>query len=156
MSNKTVQPHKSSIANLDANLVALLSYLVTSLCLMIPALGYVAWIVPLVVFLLENKSMFVKKHAVQSLVIHILSAVVSLVLRVIIGGLLGLLFFGPFTKVSIGIIGLFGIMSTVFAIAVIVFSILAMIRAYQYVDYDIPIIGPIVSWVNRLLTGKKD
>ena len=87
MSNKTVQPHKSSIANLDANLVALLSYLVTSLCLMIPALGYVAWIVPLVVFLLENKSMFVKKHAVQSLVIHILSAVVSLVLRVIIGGL---------------------------------------------------------------------
>ena len=99
MSNKTVQPHKSSIANLDANLVALLSYLVTSLCLMIPALGYVAWIGSLVVFLLENKSMFVKKHAVQSLVIHILSAV-SLVLRVIIGGLWDYCF-GPFTKVSI-------------------------------------------------------
>ena len=79
---------------------------------------------------------------------------VSLVLRVIIGGLLGLLFL-PFTKVSIGIIGLFGIVSTVFAIAVIVFSILAMIRAYQYVDYDIPII-PHCKLGNRLLTGKKD
>ena len=60
MVNKTVQPHKSSIGNMEANLVALLSYLVASLLLMIPAIGYVAWVVPLVVYLIETKSTFVR------------------------------------------------------------------------------------------------
>lgn len=155
MSNKTVQPHKSSIGSLDANLVALLSYLVASLFLIIPGVGYVAWVVPLVVYLMETKSTFVKKNAMQSLVIHALSTLVSLLFRVIIGGILGLIFSGPFSWRSIGIVSLFGTLTTIFAVAVIVFSILAMIRAYQYTEYNIPLIGPIVKWITGLFSGKK-
>lgn len=47
-------PHKSTIGNLDANLVALLVYFVSTVAGWIPIVKYAAWLAPLVVFFVEK------------------------------------------------------------------------------------------------------
>ncbi|NLM60912.1 MAG: DUF4870 domain-containing protein [Clostridiales bacterium] len=151
MSNKTVGPHNSSLGNLEANILALLSYLVTSVLMFIPGVSYFAWILPLVIYLLENKSSFVKFHALQSMVVHAISALIRLVLNVIIGSL----FFAAFLRTGAWfLISVLSTISTIVSVVIAVFSILAMIKAYQYTEYNIPLIGPITSWVSNLISGK--
>lgn len=50
------EPHKSSIANLDANLVALFVYLIPMLVGFAFHASALAWIIPLVVFFVEKDS----------------------------------------------------------------------------------------------------
>jgi uncharacterized membrane protein len=156
MSNKTVKPHNSSLWNLEANLLALLSYLVASALMIIPGVCYFAWAVPLVVFLLETKSKYVKFHAMQSFVIHAISALVAVVLNVIVRGLVIAAFTRPYSLMgSLGIVSVLSLLSSAVSIVILVFSILAMIKSYQYTEYKIPLIAPITSWINNLISGKK-
>ena len=53
MSATIVEPHKSSIGNLDANVMALLAYLATGILMYIPYIKYVAWLA--LVFFLKTK-----------------------------------------------------------------------------------------------------
>lgn len=141
MKNEKYAPHQSSIGNTDANLMALLSYLSVIIMGWVPVLKLVPWVAPLIIWNLEKNSRFVKFHAFQSMILNIVFSVISLIGGVIyigaIGGqLLGGNFFG----------GLFagGILSLLlFAwfVVTIVFSIIAMVKAYGYEEYHIPVIG---------------
>ncbi|NLF21130.1 MAG: hypothetical protein GX588_06935, partial [Clostridiaceae bacterium] len=48
MKNELYPPHKSSLGNLDANVLALLAYLAAVVVGWIPVLRYGAWLAPLV------------------------------------------------------------------------------------------------------------
>ncbi|MDD2469760.1 MAG: DUF4870 domain-containing protein, partial [Bacilli bacterium] len=84
MSTK-IKKHKSSIADLDANIVAIISYIGGGVLSFVPGLYYFSWAIPLVIYIMEKKSTFVKKHAIQSLSLQIVSSVLMLILYVIIG-----------------------------------------------------------------------
>jgi uncharacterized membrane protein len=143
MQNKSVEPHKSSIGGLDANLMALLIILITAVFAFIPGLRYICWVLPLVMYFIETQSEFVRFQSLQTLVLYAINAAVLFVVDVIVRGVLFMSFYNPFAV--LGVSGLFGLIELAVGITVLVFAILAMVNVYKYVDYRVPFIGPIVS-----------
>lgn len=78
----TYQPHRSSLGGLDANIMALLCYLVTFVGGLIPVVKYVAWLLPLVIVFLEKESGLVKFHAMQAFVLNLISFVVTVLITI--------------------------------------------------------------------------
>jgi uncharacterized membrane protein len=149
MSNQTVDAHQSSLGNIDANILALLCYIVSAVLGFVPIVKYVAWLAPLVVFLIEKQSSFVKFHAMQAFLLNLAGLAISLILSLIFG-----LIFAATLLVSasgaVAAAGLTGIISLIVSIVILVFSILAMIGAYKYQEYEIPLLGPLT----RKILGK--
>ncbi|HAK42487.1 MAG TPA: hypothetical protein DCM59_06985 [Clostridium sp.] len=52
-----------------------------------------------------------------------------------------MLFFRPFYYGALGTIVLAGIITAIVAIVITIFEIIAMIKCYQYKEYEIPLIG---------------
>lgn len=83
------EPHKSSIANLDANLVALFVYLIPMLVGFAFHASALAWIIPLIVFFVEKDSDLVKFHCAQAVMLVFIPGVLSFIISMItaiIGG----------------------------------------------------------------------
>jgi uncharacterized membrane protein len=142
MQNKSVEPHKSSIGGLDANIMALLVILITAVIAFMPGLRYICWVLPLVMYFIETQSEFVRFQSLQALVLYAINAAVLFIVDVIVKGALFVSFYNPFAFMGAG---LFGLIEFAVGICVLVFAILAMVNVYKYIDYRIPFIGPIVS-----------
>lgn len=134
--NGKIAPHKSSLGNMDANVLALLVYLAPIVLSLIPVVRYIAWAAPLVVFLIEKDSSFVRFHAMQALLLNVVGSVLSFILMVLIAGSITFVaggYGGGFVIISI--------LSWLIVIAIIVLAILAMVKAYGYQQFKIPLIG---------------
>lgn len=156
MMTKIFDPHKSSIGNLDANIVSLFAYLGAVIIGFIPGLAVFAWLVPLIIFFVEKNSAFVKFHAIQAFLIEVASAIISLVLTLTMGGIVG---FGMYNAINgelgtsaLGSIGTLGLIGMALSLVIIVFSVFAMINAYQYKDYHIPFLG---NLADKFLSKRK-
>lgn len=145
MSNQTVDAHQSSLGNIDANILALLCYIVSAVLGFVPIVKYVAWLAPLVVFFIEKQSSFVKFHAMQAFLLNLAGLVISLILSLIFAATLLVSASG-----AVATVGLTGIIGLIVSIVILVFSILAMIGAYKYQEYEIPLLGPLT----RKILGK--
>lgn len=155
MTNKTVEPHKSSLGGLDANITAFLVYIVAAVLTLIPGLRYFSWAVPLVVYFIETQSEFVRFHAIQSFVINAISAIVSFIINVIVRNIFFAAVYSPYSLFgAFGAFGIFSFISGAIGIAILVFAIIAMIQSYKYVEYHIPLINPIIEKISSIL-GKK-
>lgn len=145
MSLKTYEPHKSSIGGMDANIAALLAYLIAIIMNFIGGAQWFAWIVPLIFFLIEKESMLVKFHAAQAFVLAVVGAIIYIILSIIssaiawsyVGSVLST--GNPFAFAG-GLIAITAI-SVVIGIIIAIFEILAMVNAYKYKEYTIPWIG---------------
>lgn len=147
--------HKSSIANMDANLMAMLLYVLPMIFGFLFKIQILVWVFPLIVFFMEKNSEFVKFHAAQSLGLAIISAVYSVIMSVIIailglgsfisGMLLGSI--GDFFSGGItGIIAvILGIGAFILSLVLFVFKIIAAVKSYNNYDYHIPFIGNIAE-----------
>ena len=148
-----VQPHKSSLGNMDANLMALLVYLAPIILAWIPVIKYVAWAVPLVVFFLEKDSKFVKFHSMQAILLSAVGAVLGFILSVIVAGAIAVGYANSYGYGALGALGVVSFLALIITIIIIVFEIIAMVRAYGYVAYRIPLIGnwaaKIVGWEDQ-------
>lgn len=146
MKNEIYSPQKSSIGNLNANVMALVCYLASAVVSLIPVVRYVAWLAPLALFLMEKESKFVKFHAMQSFLLHVVSAVLGFLVTVVLGGILGAGSLSAATyAAAAGIAGLIGLLTTIISLAILVFAIIAMVGAYQYKETHIPILGGIAQ-----------
>ncbi|MEL4106128.1 DUF4870 domain-containing protein [Oscillospiraceae bacterium WX1] len=125
-----VNPHRSSLG-MDANIMALLCYIAAFVIAWIPFIQYIAFAAPLVIFFLEKDSPFVKFHAIQSLIMSIIACIFTIIAYSI--SFAAYFFFGFFILITVLLVIGF--------IAVAVFSIYAMIKAYGYEEYKIPLIG---------------
>ena len=133
-----VEPHKSSLG-MDANIAVLIAYLGGVVIGWIPVLGYVAWLVPLAVFLLEKESGFVRFHAMQSLVLNAIGTLIGIVIAAFTGAIAATFLYSP--TAGLGFLGLLGALTTVISIVILVFAVLAVVNGYQYKEYKIPMIG---------------
>ncbi|HOO26217.1 MAG TPA: DUF4870 domain-containing protein [Clostridiales bacterium] len=167
MSEKMVyQPHKSSLGNLDANVPALLTYLAASIAIFIPGLKYLAWLAPGLLYVLEKSSKLVKSHAAQALTINIIGSVVLFILK-IVGWIITKIvlkatkptdiydlwnYYGNRSYKAAATVGtIFLLVSLAVRIIILVFEILAMINAYKYSEYKIPVIGSLSEKLAPLL-----
>ncbi len=146
MKNEIYSPHKSSIGGLNANVMALICYLVSIPLGWIPLVRYVAWLTPLALFLLEKQSKFVKFHAMQSFLLHMVSAVLSFLVSAVLGGILGIGSISTDTYyATAGLAGIIGLLTTVISLVILVCAIIAMVGAYKYKETQLPIIGGIAQ-----------
>ena len=138
------QPHKSSLGGIDANVMAMLSYLAALIVGFVPFIGRVSWIAPLVIFFVEKESGFVRFHAMQAFVIQLISMLVSGIASVLVGG--------TFFAASISSLGIFAIGSWgigvilslllgVVSLLIFILSIVALVKAYHYQVYEMIGIG---------------
>lgn len=145
--SRIYEPHKSSVFDLDANLLCLLMYLIPLLSgLFFSSLRFLGWLIPLIVFLIEKNSPLVKFHAAQCLIIQILISVINLALWIVAmvsAGASLLIGFNVFS--FLGTLGITGIITGILSIAVIVMEIIAMIKSYQWISYRLPIFGDLAS-----------
>ncbi len=153
------EPHKSSIANLDANLVALFVYLIPMLVGFAFHASALAWIIPLIVFFVEKDSDLVKFHCAQAVMLVFIPGVSFIYYFndysyyrwycmvtgwfVSFSGIMSLL-----TGSVFGIILLiFGLIAGIITLVFFVFKVIAMIKAYNYIAYEVPVIGKIASLI---------
>ncbi|MEL7610856.1 MAG: DUF4870 domain-containing protein [Bacillota bacterium] len=142
MENKIIEPaHKSSIGNLDANVMALLSYIISSVLGFIPGVSYVAWAIPLVIFFVEKQSKFVKFHALQAFSLNLFGFVLGLLVSLIMTA--AVVTADPYA--ALGAIGTVGILTFLISVVILVFAIIAMIKAYKYEVYKIPLLGNLAA-----------
>ena len=130
--------------------MALLAYLAPVILGFIPGVSYVAWAAPLVLYFVEKNSLLVKFHAMQALAIQIVSTILSVIYSIIVssaavgigvtGGILGI-------PSIVGVWGIFTLVYGVLAIVLLVFDIMAMVKAYRYVEYRIPVAGKLAVWL---------
>lgn len=125
MSRGNYSPHQSSIANMDANIMAVITYILPIIAAYLPIVWRIAWILPVAIFFMEKNSNLVKFHAMQSVALHVVRVVVLSILGIIplLGGLVGF------------IVG----------IAFILLAIIAIVGAFSYEEFRIPFIGDFVA-----------
>jgi uncharacterized membrane protein len=152
MEEIAVEPHKSSL-NMDANVAALIVYIATAVAGWIPYLKYFAWVVPLIFFVLEKQSAFVRFHSMQAFLLFVVDAVLSFIVSVVITGII---VGGMSTALITGVWGayavvtmIFGLLALAIGLTITVFVIIAMVKAYQYSEYKIPLVG---EWSAKLGT----
>ena len=119
-------PAKSS-TGLDENLAALLSYIV-------------GWISGLVFFLIEKDSRLVRFHAMQSILLNVVAAVLGIGIWILAA------FTGLVVSYFSGILGfllslLLGLVGFVVGIGILVGVVICLIKAYQGHNFKLPVIG---------------
>ncbi|UOO37062.1 DUF4870 domain-containing protein [Oscillospiraceae bacterium CM] len=137
-----VNPHRSSLG-MDANTMALLCYLAAFLLSWIPVIKYVAFAAPLVIFFLEKDSPFVKFHAMQALILEAISWLFTVVFSIIIGIINAAYAATHYYYYWVSAPGAVAMSAVLVIIGVIltVFAIIAMVKAYGYEEFKIPLIG---------------
>lgn len=148
MKNETYTPHKSSIGDLNANMMALLCYIVSVVVSWIPVVRYVAWLVPLLIFFMEKQSNFVKFHALQSFFLNVFSAILTFLVLVVLGSILGVGSISSnvnYFAAAAGLAGIISLLVLAISLVILVFAIIAMVKAYGYKEYHIPLIGGIAA-----------
>mgnify|MGYP000957589292 CR=1 FL=1 len=154
MSANAVQPQKSSIGGLDANVMALIAYVASTVLAWIPGIRYVAWLAPLVIFFLEKDSLFVRFHAMQSFVLNAIGTIFYFLISVILGGIA----LASITSMSgayaaLVIMGLVTAVTFIISIVFTVFAIIALIQAYKYKEYRIPLVAGITDKLIAMFRG---
>ena len=137
--NEKIAPQKSSLGEMDANVLALLTYLAPIILSIIPIIGYVAWAAPLVVFLIEKKSSFVRFHAMQALLLIAVWVVITIIFA-IIGAIAGGIYAYSGFGFALGF-GFIGILMAIIGLGLLVLVIVAMVKAYGYQQWKLPLIG---------------
>ncbi|WP_294561571.1 hypothetical protein [uncultured Traorella sp.] len=144
-------PHKSSLFDLDANVAAILVYLLPWMVSIISSsLGGVAWIIPLLALILERKSDFVNFHAANALAFFVINAVIYYITvffgltAALTSWLDNMFILGIFYMGIRGIISvILGIIFAIIEIYLGVGKLFSIIRAYEYKDINVPVIAQI-------------
>lgn len=147
MMNRIYEEHKSSILDLDANLLCLAMYLIPLLAgLFFSQLRVFGWLIPLLVFFLEKDSSLVKFHAVQCLVLQIVMAILNVVLWIMAALSAGVSLLIGFSILGfISSLGIAGIITALLSLLILVFEIIGMIKSYQWESYRLPFFGKIAD-----------
>lgn len=141
-------PHRSTLMSLRANRVAMAAYLAMLVIGLLPILQYLAWLVPLLLFLAESESGLVRFHAFQAFLLGILYQVLSGMLGVLGVISAALAAFSPFltlprflAPLSWGFTGGLVILWGILGIAYLVFVILGTVSAARWEERSLPLLG---------------
>jgi|307.fasta_scaffold741829_1 uncharacterized membrane protein len=112
------------------------------------ALGYPIGILAIICLIIEKENRFVKFHALQSLLLHVamfVLAIAAMIIFMILGIVLGVAAAASNSAAGGGIAGIFGLLSTLIWLVIVVGYVAALIyaavKAYQGNMLKLPIIG---------------
>jgi len=147
MKTTKIEPHKSSLG-MDANIAAVFVYVAMAVVSWIPYLGWLAWALPIVFFVMEKESAFVKHQAMQALIIGILRAALAILLQIFVWILTPRDLYSALNYVAgrgWGAWVFLGALSTIIGIAITILLVYLVIMAYGYKQVELPIIAPFAA-----------
>jgi len=153
MDNNANQPHKSSVG-IEANKTVIIMYIIISILFWVSYIKYFAWLIPVLFFIIEKKSKFVKYNAVQGFFIGVIRAVISLLLKLIgdaiaLKDLSGIMSYDVKNR-WISAAMLPGEIDVFIGIGFIVFVLVLIIKSIDYARVSVPGIGDIASTLSKL------
>jgi len=152
MDNNSNQSHKSSFGT-AAHKAVIIMYIILSVLLWFSYIKYFAWFIPVLFFMIEKKSKFVKFNAVQAFFICIVRAVISLLLTLLgnaiaLKDLQGMSTDAKNRWLSAALLP--GEIDTFIGIGFVVLVLYLIIRASDYVQIRLPGIGHIAGKLSKL------
>ena len=143
--NKLTYPaHKSSIFDLNANLVAIIAYFASAILGFIPFVSYVAWLAPLGIFFWEKSSFLVKRHSLSAFFIQVCETLVGIVIALI-------MFLIPVAGWIIG-----SILNILLTLGFLALKVFCVIQAYKNEYFRYPVLDPLCKWFLKLVKVEED
>lgn len=153
--NKRVDSHKSSIRNYDANVLSFAIYFIVMIASFIPFLNYIVFALPLIIYVMEKKSDFVRSNSLQAFVVSLFSSIFSLMC------LLVSFVAKPRCNESLSfcfgssiihkMFSMFGSVRWMFSGFIFVICLVLALRAYNYEEYKLNYVGGFIDKVARFL-----
>ena len=146
---------KSSISGIDANIIVLACYLLTLLLSWFNEIRYLAWLFPMIIYIIERKSEFVKKHSAQATILFGLYAIFSLIYTIVF-----IILFPEVNVFNVDLSNFAGYLLllsslSAFSIAILVvvtiLSVIAVSKTWHYEEYNIPLINKLVPKFRNLM-----
>ena len=152
MKKTVIEPHKSSLG-MDANIAVLIIYIAVAGIAWFPFIKYIAWALPVVFFVLEKESKFVKFQAIQALIIGIARLAINIVFDIIYWILTPKTYYGALSYLSggWGITAFVAFINAVIGLAITVLIVYLLIMAYGYQQVELPVIAPIAAKASEKL-----
>ena len=144
MKTTIIDPHKSSLG-MNANVATLIIFAAVLLLSWIPILRWLAWAAPLVIYIMEKESKFVKFQAAQALVLGIASAACFFVLQIFTWILVPKNIYSVLMGGGWGALALLGTITTIIALAFTAIEIYLIVTAYGWKQVELPIAGPLAN-----------
>jgi len=147
MNGQVFEPSKSKLGDMDAKYAVLISYLGMGILGIISGASYVAWIVPLIIYLVDKENKFIAFHAMQALLLGVFVTIINIILAIIVavsvvGAVAGAAMLNPFAfGAGFGAIIVTTIIAIVIGILVLIGAIIALVKGMKYEIYMIPIVG---------------
>ena len=142
MNKQVFQQSNSKLGNLDAKYMVLIAYFGGVVLGFIPGVQYAAWLVPLIVFLVDKENKFIAFHAMQALLLEVVAVIIYIILAIVSAIALAGMYANPASwGVGVGATLAFAAITAVVGIIILIFSILAAMKGYKYEIYEIPLVG---------------
>ena len=151
-----MKDNKSSILGIEGNVIVLVGYLGGLFLSWIIGINYFAWLLPLILYIIEKKNEFIKEQMAQATVLYIFVSIIMLVFN-----LIWIIMFPESYKLGLNlenfsgstlIVSTMNILSVTIAIIITLIVINTSMKTWYYENYKIPIIKFFVPKFRSLLS----
>lgn len=155
---------KSSLSWIDANVIVLIGYLGGLFLSWIISIGYFAWLLPLIIYIIEKKSEFVKEQMAQATVLYITTSIITLIFN-----LIWIIMFPESYNIGLNlnnfsgstlVVSTMNILSVTITVLITLIVIITSMKTWYYKNYRIPIIGFFVpgfrNLLDKIISNKKN
>lgn len=159
-----MKDNKSSISGIDANIIVLIGYLGGLFLTWIININYFAWILPLIIYIIEKKSEFVKDQMAQATILYILVSIITLIFN-----LIWIIMFPTSYNIGLNlnnfsgstlVVSTMNILSVTITILITLVVVIASMKTWYYENYKMPIIGFFVpsfrNLLDKIISNKKN
>lgn len=150
-----MKDNKSSILGIEGNVIVLVGYLGGLFLSWIIGINYFAWLLPLILCIIEKKNEFIKEQMAQATILYIFVSIIILIFN-----LIWIIMFPESYKLglnlenfsgSILIVSTMNILSVTITIIITLIVINTSMKTWYYENYKIPIIRFFVPKFRSLL-----
>ena len=151
-----MKDNKSSILGIEGNVIVLVGYLGGLFLSWIIGINYFAWLLPLILYIIEKKNEFIKEQMAQATVMYIFVSIIMLIFN-----LIWIIMFPGSYKLGLNlenfsgstlIVSTMNILSVTIAIIITLIVINTSMKTWYYENYKIPIIRFFVPKFRSLLS----
>lgn len=159
-----MKDNKSSISGIDANIIVLIGYLGGLFLTWIININYFAWILPLIIYIIEKKSEFVKDQMAQATILYILVSIITLIFN-----LIWIIMFPTSYNIGLNlnnfsgstlVVSTMNILSVTITILITLVVVITSMKTWYYENYKMPVIGFFVpsfrNLLDKIISNKKN
>ena len=150
-----MKDNKSSILGIEGNVIVLVGYLGGLFLSWIIGINYFAWLLPLILYIIEKKNEFIKEQMAQATILYIFVSIIILIFN-----LIWIVMFPESYKLGLNlenfsgstlIVSTMNILSVTITIIITLIVINTSMKTWCYENYKIPIIRFFVPKFRSLL-----